>query len=153
MRFANPVTWLSIPEALAHRAYRQDELRLLRILLELLAQMAHVDVDGARLAVVGAAPERLEQHLPRVDPARVRRHRAQDLELDVRELHRLVSDAHRPLADVDHEPVRRDHLLVRRGRARRGGAAEERAYPAAELADRERLRDVVVGAELEADHL
>ena len=36
---------------------------------------------------------------------------------------------------------------------RRRGATKQRADAAAELADRERLRDVVVGAELEAEHL
>jgi hypothetical protein len=36
---------------------------------------------------------------------------------------------------------------------RRRRAPQKRLYAASELADRERLRDVVVGAELEAEHL
>ena len=47
-----------------------------------------------------------------------------------------------------------DHLLddIERG-VRRTRPAQQRSHPGTELADRERLRDVVVGAELEADHL
>src|SRR5207247_10699174 len=74
-------------------------------------------------------------------------------DVDGRETYGAAAAAHRSFGDVDNEPVRGDHLLVRRARARRGGAEDERTDPAAELADRERLRDVVVGAELETDHL
>src|SRR5919109_3286944 len=112
---------LRVPEAVPDAAHREDELRLARILLELLAQVADVDVDRARLTVVGAAPERLEQHPARVDPARVRRERPEELELDVRELHRLAADLDRPLRHVDDEPVSGDEVLVRRPGPRRGG--------------------------------
>ncbi len=44
-------------------------------------------------------------------------------------------------------------LLALARHVRRRGAPEERTHPASKLADRERLRDVVVGAELETEHL
>ncbi len=82
-----------------------------RLRLELLAQVPDVDVDRARVAVVGALPERLEQHPAAEDAARLRRERAQELELDVGELHRLVPhDLDRPARHVDHEPVALDPL-------------------------------------------
>ena len=58
----------------------------------------------------------------------------------------------RSLRDVDDETVEGDQVGgVRRAADR--GAAQERPHPAPELADRERLRDVVVRSELEPDHL
>src|SRR5205823_988181 len=76
----------SVAEAVAHAAHGEDQLRLGGVALELLPQMAHVHVDRARIAVVGAAPERLEQRLATEDAARVAGQRAQQLELDVRQL-------------------------------------------------------------------
>ena len=63
----------ALPEAVADAAHGQDQLRLVRILLDLLAQVADVHVDRARLAVVGAAAEALEQLPAREDAARARR--------------------------------------------------------------------------------
>src|SRR2546430_5842359 len=54
--------------------------------------------------------------------------------------------------EVDLQAVRLDPLVLFVG-ARGSGSAQKRAHPAAELANRERLRDVVVGAELETEHL
>src|SRR5439155_6749665 len=145
----------SIAEAVADAAHGEDVFGLARVTLELLAQVTDVDVDRPRLAIVGASPERLEQHPPAVDAAGVRRQRPQELELDVRELHRLVPDLDGSAAQVDPQPVHRDRLLtfgpdITR---RRRGTAQERPDAAAELADREGLRDVVVRAELEPEHL
>ena len=50
-----------VAEAVADAAHREDQLRLARVALDLLAQVTDVDVDRPRLAVVGAAPEPLEQ--------------------------------------------------------------------------------------------
>ena len=65
--------------------------------LDLLAQVPDVDVDRARLAIVGAAAEPLEQLPARVDDAGVRREQREQLEFDERQLHELVR-APRPCA-------------------------------------------------------
>src|SRR3954468_4575819 len=116
--------------------------------------MADVNVDRAWVAIVGALPERLEEHAPAEDAARAPPQRAEQLELDVRQRHRAAAHLDRPAGQVDHEPVRLDALaaLVRR-HVRLAGATEKRADTRAELADRERLRDVVIGAELQPEHL
>ena len=51
----------ALPEAVADPSHGEDQLRLVRILLDLLAEVADVDVDRPRLAVVGAAAQALEQ--------------------------------------------------------------------------------------------
>ena len=107
-----------IAEAVADAAHGEDELGLARIALELLAQVAHVDVDRPRLAVVGAAPERLQQHLAacRRGPgwaASV----AQELELHVGELDRLAVALHGPPGEIDAQSVGLDRLVPAVGRA------------------------------------
>src|SRR5262249_18358627 len=139
----------SVSEAVPHAPDREDELRSARIALELLAQVAHVDVDRPRVAELGAAPERLEQHPAAVDAPRVARKPPEQLELDVGELHLPAFDLDRPSREIDAEPVDLDRLGLGALRlvARRPGAAEERAGAGTELPDRERLRHIVVGAE------
>ena len=84
----------------------------------------------------------------------MRRERAQELELDVGQLNRLPAHLDTPAWHVDHEPVGLDPLVDLVGvRARCLRAPQERPHARAELADRERLRDVVVGSELQPDHL
>ena len=142
-----------VPEAVADAAHGVDQLGLARVALELLAQMADVDVDRARLAVLGAAPERLEQHLARVDaPGMRREERSSSNSTYVSCTARPPTSTTRrarsigsPSATISSSP---------RGSCRGAGrAAQQRPHAAAELADRERLRDVVVRAELEPEHL
>src|SRR5919106_1504132 len=63
-----------------------------------------------------------------------------------------AADVHGPLGRVDPEPVPLDHIGPGCG-GRKLGAAQERAHATHELPDGERLRDVVVRADLEADDL
>src|SRR5437762_8262628 len=72
-----------VAEAVAHAAHGEDVLRLLGVALELLAQMANVHVDGARVAIRGIAPYALQQHVAREHPPGRSRQRAEDLELDI----------------------------------------------------------------------
>ena len=51
----------ALPEAVADPPHGEDQLRLVRILLDLLPQVPDVDVDRPRLAIVGAATQALEQ--------------------------------------------------------------------------------------------
>ena len=112
-----------------------------------------MDVDRARVAIRGVAPERLEQRLSREDSARSRRESPQQLELDVREGDLAAPQLHGAAAEVDREPVRLDSLRLASTLRGLRSASEECADTAPELVDRERLRDVVVGAELETAHL
>src|SRR3712207_7573494 len=52
----------------------EDQLGVARVLLELLAQVADVDVDRARVAVGGVAPDALEQHRAAEHAARSEEH-------------------------------------------------------------------------------
>src|SRR5438067_8592940 len=96
----------SVAEAVADAADSEDVLRVARVGLDLLAQVADVDVDRARLAIGGVAPERPEQHLPREDTRGLARQRPQKLELDVGQLNRLARQ-------VDRSPGRTDSQLAR----------------------------------------
>ena len=58
------------------------------IVLDLLAEMANVDVDRPRLAVVGAAAQTLEQLAPREDTSGGAGEHPQGLELDEGQLGR-----------------------------------------------------------------
>ena len=99
----------------------------LGVALELLAQVADVDVDRARVAVGGVAPDLLEQHLARLDPARRAGERGEDLELDVGELgapRRARSTARRsksicrsPAAIGSSPPAGRASISARRSAA------------------------------------
>ena len=84
-----------------------------------------------------------------------RRHRPQQLELDVRQLHLPAVELYRPSSRCRSlRPFEGDQLVAVLALVRRQlRPPEERAHAAAELVDRKRLRDVVVGAELEPDHL
>ena len=111
-----------------------------------------MDVDRPRLAIGVVAPQGLQQRLPAEDAPRPGRERAEELELDVRELHRRAAHLDRSAGEVEDDAVGPDDVPAVRLAPERG-PAQERPDPAAELADRERLRDVVVRPELEPNDL
>ncbi len=115
--------------------------------------MAHVHVDRARLAVVGAPADPLEQLAPREDDARLGGEQREQLELDERQLHGLAPYLDRPPWEIDHDVAAVDQLVAATGQVGRRRTPEKRADATSELADRERLRDVVVRAELETEDL
>ena len=121
--------------------------------LELLAQVADVHVDRARVAVGGVAPDALEQHRAAEHAAGVARERGQDLELHVGEPHGLVARGHLAALEVDHQLALADRLLELLVGLRQRRAPQHGLHAAAELAHREGLGDVVVGAQLQAEHL
>ena len=123
------------------------------VALDLLAQVPDVHVDRPRLAVVRASPDALEQLPPAEDDAGVARQEREELELDEGQLDRLAAHLHRAAREVDHDLAAVDDLVAAARMVRCRGAAQERTHAAAELPDREGLRDVVVGAELEPEHL
>src|SRR5262245_36070333 len=140
------------PEAVAHPAHGEEKLGVFRVLLQLLAQVADVDVYGARIAVLGIAPDVLEQRLAAEHAAGRARQRGEDLELDVGDADLLRAQGdHAPL-EVDLQLAAVEGLLV--GRLRDHPRAPQGGLDAAaELAHREGLGYVVVGADLEAGDL
>src|SRR6478672_13333658 len=70
-------------EAVADAAHREEELGLLGVALQLLPQVPDVDVDGARVAVLGVPPDVLQQGLAGEHAAGRAGEGAEDLELDV----------------------------------------------------------------------
>src|SRR5919201_278276 len=121
-----------------------------RSIPELAPQLPDVDVDGARVAGEGVAPDALQQLVAREDEAAMVEQLPEQVELLRRELDLLLPDLHLAPACVD------DEVAVLELRALAGGALrrrtpKDRAHPRDELARVERLRQVVVGADLEAD--
>src|SRR3954452_22271250 len=92
---------LLVAEAVADAAHREDVLGLLGVRLELLAQVADVDVDRAGVAVGRVAPHSRQQHVAREDAPGARRERAEDLELDERGGDDLAAEADRALGGLD----------------------------------------------------
>src|SRR4029079_8360963 len=71
----------ALGECVADTSDRQDERGCARVVLDLVAQMAHVDVDGLLVLVERlVVAQELEQLAARVHPAGARRQMAQDLE-------------------------------------------------------------------------
>ena len=79
--------------------------------------------------------------------------RGEDLELDVGGRHDVAVARHGALARVDAQAADLDRALVVGVGARHARAPQRRLHARAELAHRERLGDVVVGAELEPEDL
>ena len=145
---------LRIAEAVAHAAHGEQVLGVLRVALELLAQVADVHVDRAGVAVGAVAPDAREEHVARPHAPGAGRQGDEDLELDVGRLHRRAAHLDGALGGVDAQLVDLERLLagarLAPGHAR---APQRRLHPRAELAQREGLGDVVVGAQLEAEDL
>src|ERR1044072_632544 len=100
-----------LPELVADASPGEEDLGLLRVELQLLAKGPDVDVDGARIAVLGVSPDVLEQRLAAEDAPGAVGEGAEDLELDVGELHLLVAQGHHPLSEVDLQVAALDRPL------------------------------------------
>ena len=112
-----------------------------------------MDVAGAHVAAELGLPELLHDLLAREDLARVLDEQPQDLELRARQVDRLAPDGDEVPRQVDRDGARLDRLPVGPVAAVELAPAQLGAHPAEQLADRERLRHVVVGADLEAHDL
>ena len=111
-----------------------------------------MDVHGTRVAGERVAPDALEQLVAgQHEPAMVEQ-LPEEVELLRRELDLLLADVHLPPAGVDREVAVADDGALRQAALRRR-AAQDRLHAGDELARVERLRHVVVGADLEADDL
>src|SRR5215204_1398108 len=120
--------------------------------LELPPQLADMDVDGAGVTRERIAPDALEQLVPGEHEAVVIEQLPEQVELLWRELDVLPVDLHLTPARVDQQGAVPDLRRLRLA-ALRGRAAQDRLDPRNELPRVERLREVVVRADLEADDL
>src|SRR5262249_52424389 len=119
------------------------------LLAQLGAQPADVHVDGARFDLVGTrvTPRALEQLLTTEHaPGRLQQ-RTQQLELLRGERDRLTSDGHPVSPELQHDATRGKSSI----RVDAYRAPEHRTDARHQLLRRKRFRDVIVGAELEAD--
>src|SRR4051794_10729447 len=144
----------ALGEGVPDTSHRQDERRIGRVVLDLLAQMAHVDVDGLLVLVERlVVAQQLEQLAPGVDAPGPAGEVAQDLELGRREADPSLAALDAPPLEVDHEVLVADHPAATRVGKLPVRPAQECLDPAHQLAQAERLRQVVVRAELEPDDL
>ena len=109
------------------------------------------DVHAQDLDIVGVlgAPDLDQQRAVGEQAAAVDGERAQQVELDRRQMHLLAVHAHHVGGEVELEAVDADHRLA----GRRVGAPQRRLQARDELARAERLGHVVVGAGLQRAHL
>ena len=110
-----------------------------------------MDVDGAGVGGERVAPDPFQDLVAGEDQALVADQVAEQLELTGGELHRAALEDDLVAGRVDGEAAQ---VSGARDRIRVGvGAAQDRLDPGDQLAGRERLGHVVVGAELEAEDL
>src|SRR3954471_6163531 len=122
-----------------------------RRVAELPPQLAHVDVDGAGVARERVAPDPLEQLVACEDEALVVEELPEEVELLGRQPDLLLPDVALPSAGVEHELAVPEHTAI--GPRLSPAGAEDGTPPRHELARIEGLREVVVGADLEARDL
>ncbi len=140
-------------EAIADPPHREDQLGVLRIALDLLAQVGDVDVAGPDVSAELGLPELLHDLLAREDLARVLGEQPQHLELRAGQVDRLPSDGDQVACQVDRHRAGLDRGALHAARTIQFTAAQLRPHPAEQLAHREGLGDVVVRTDLEPDHL
>src|SRR5579862_792493 len=89
----------------------QDVARLFGLGLELLTQVANVDVDRARVAIRAVAPDRAQQLLAVEQPAGIRHQRIEQLELRKRQLHGRPVDCDLALGAIKRDRPDDEHLV------------------------------------------
>src|SRR4051794_17478522 len=137
-------------ELVAQPAHRDEVLRLAGVGLDLGPQPLHVDVEGLGVADVVGAPDAVDELAAGEHPSGVAQEHLEELELLERQpLGGAVDRDHVPLDVHAHGPG----LEGRRRQLGLVAAAEHGADPGDQLARGIGLRDVVVGAELEAHDL
>src|SRR3954464_14529249 len=139
-----PAAVLLVAQAVAGAAHRL-ELGDAERAIDLVAQVAGVDVDDVLAVLVVVVPRVLEQLVAREHLAGVAHEGLEQLELLRRQ--RDLGVAAPDAAGGGGEPQVAD---LEHGRALDGATAGERAQACQQLGERERLREVVVGAAVEA---
>ena len=122
------------------------------VVLELLAQAADVDVNGAGVALVVVAPDEVQETVPAVDAAGVFYEELDEVEFARGELDGAAVLACGAAVGVDLEAAALDDGGGGAGGGH-GGPAQQGADAGLELQDVEGLRHIVVRAGLEAQEL
>src|SRR5664280_939487 len=144
----------ALDERVPDSPHGQDEDRRRRVVLDLLAKVADVDVDRLLVLVERlVVPQELQQLAPRVDAPGAGGEMPQDLELGRREVDLAACALDAPALQVDEEVVVAQDAPAPGIGEVAVGAPEQRLDPAHQLAQAERLGEVVVRPELEADDL
>src|SRR5215218_7697467 len=144
----------ALGELVAGATHGEHELRQRRIVLDLVAQVAHVDVDRLLVLVERlVVAQQLEELAPAEHAPRPAREMAEDLELRRGEADPARAPLDASPFKIDHEVPVPDHAAPGRVREVAVRAPEERPDPAQQLTEGKRLGDVVVRPELQAHHL
>src|SRR5579884_1940 len=139
-------------EAVSNAWLGQNQLRMRRILLDLLAQIADVNAEVLGLVSVLSPPNPSKEVLVQDDTPRVRHELVEQLVLGGTELDVSAVGYDTPLSKIDREIAQIENRLeLLRGRNPR--APQDGFDPSQQLLNAERLGEVVVCAELEALHL
>src|SRR5450759_4469036 len=144
----------ALDEGVADSPHGQHEDRRGRVVLDLLAQVADVDVDRLLVLVEGlVVAQELQQLAPGIDTPGTSGEVAEDLELG-------GCQVHLPAGALDAPPLQVDNEVVMAQDAPAAGIGEvpvsppeERLDPAHQLAQAERLCQVVVRPQLQANDL
>ena len=123
------------------------------IQLDLGAKALHVHVERLGVAVVVGTPHAVDEHVTREHPPGVREQELEQLELLQRKCDPLATDLHFMAGCVEAHVTDLDHVGVVLEPAVVGTSAPQgRPHAGDQLAQPERLGDVVVGTHLQADH-
>src|SRR5665811_1383451 len=144
----------ALDEGVADSPHGQHEDRRGRVVLDLLAQVADVDVDRLLVLVERlVVAQELQQLAPGIDTPGTSGEMAEDLELGRRQVDLSAGALDAPPLQVDHEVVMaQDSPAAGIGEVP-VGPPEKRLDPAHQLAQAERLCQVVVRPQLQANDL
>ena len=124
------------------------------VALQLLAQMAHVDIHGTIVAHLGMiAPHRFQNLIAGYRAVRAGDQIAQQPEFGGRQVDDLAGAEHLQQFQVEGHIVEHDLFVAAALRQFPVGAAQQGAHPRQQFAELVRLYHVVVRAQLEAEHL
>src|SRR5919204_2491975 len=146
-RYSLRMSVLLLGEHVARAAYGDDAARLLRIVLDGGADARDVHVDRAVEGLELLALHEVHQRLAREDASGALGERHEEIELERREAALRAVEPHAARVAIDLQPAVAQHARLRRAI----GAPQERLQAGEQLARLERLWQIVVGADLEAD--